>query len=190
MKASKIQEKILFSRLKGKDKDAFVKVYDLYLDNIYRFIYFKIGNETEAQDLTSTVFLKAWNYIQSKGIAEYKTLKSLIYKIARNTVIDHYRKNQNVNSISIDGERGNTDIEDKKQDIARNVEIKSDYNLIQKKLLDLKDEYREVIILYYIEEMSVGEISKILDKSRGNIRVLVFRALKALKELIEEENKK
>ena len=130
MKASKIQEKILFSRLKGKDKDAFVKVYDLYLDNIYRFIYFKIGNETEAQDLTSTVFLKAWNYIQSKGIAEYKTLKSLIYKIARNTVIDHYRKNQNVNSISIDGERGNTDIEDKKQDIARNVEIKSDYNLM------------------------------------------------------------
>ena len=56
--------------------------------------------------------------------------------------------------------------------------------------MDLKDEYREVIILYYIEEMSVGEISKILDKSRGNIRVLVFRALKALKELIEEENKK
>ena len=79
---------VVFSYLKNGN-------YDLYTDSIYRYIYFKVGQDEEARDLTSEVFLKAWNYIQDNKITDYKTLKALFYKIARNLVIDHYRRKSN-----------------------------------------------------------------------------------------------
>ena len=83
------QDKNIFAKLKKGDKDAFINAYDLYADPIYRFIYFKISNSEEAQDLTSAVFLKAWNYIQENSLKDYKTLKALFYKIARTSIIDY-----------------------------------------------------------------------------------------------------
>ena len=54
---------------------------------------------------------------------------------------------------------------------------------------EIKEEYREVIIFRFINELSIKEIAEILDKTKGNVRVLVYRALKALKELLSEEGK-
>jgi len=184
MKSGKLQEKILFSRLKYKDKEAFVKVYDLYIDSIYRFVYFKIGHTEEAQDLTSLIFLKAWNYVQEGKLGNYGSLKPLLYKIARNAVIDHYRKSSPTIEINIDDENIKLDLPDEKEDIIKKMEIASDMEIVQNKFKELKDEYREVIILRFIDELSVGEIAEILDKPKGNVRVLVFRALKSLRDLL------
>ena len=189
MKVSKLKETILFSRIKGKDKKAFVRAYDLYVDQIYRFIFFKVSSKEEAEDLASVVFLKAWNYIQENQISDYKTLKALFYKIARTTIIDHYRKKSSEqNDIKIDSSNPERriDIEDDKQNIHQKMEVASDMEIVEKKLLELKDEYREVIVLRFIEEFSISEIAKILDKSKGNVRVLIYRALKALRGLLEK----
>jgi len=97
----KIKEKILYSRIKNKDRQAFVKAYDLYVDQIYRFIYFKVGNKEEAEDLSSAVFLKIWSYLQENNIIDSKTLRSLLYKIARNIIIDHYRKINQRENVSL-----------------------------------------------------------------------------------------
>lgn len=187
-------EKILFSRLKSKDKEAFVKAYDLYIDSIYRFIYFKVNDEDEAWDLTSAVFLKAWNHIQNNNLLDYKTLRSLFYKIARNSVIDYYReqaaqKNNMVIGAGRDGDNireAMEEVADEKQDVERRVGVTLDLAMVEKKLLDLKDEYREIIILRFTEELSISEIAEILGKSNGNVRILVHRALKALRELVKE----
>ena len=80
MDIKSIKDKILYSRLKQKDKEAFIKAYDIYTDNIYRFIYFKVRGKEEAEDLTSQVFLKTWDYIQNNTL-DQKTLKSLLYKM-------------------------------------------------------------------------------------------------------------
>ena len=75
------------------------------------------------------------------------------------------------------------DFEDRKQDIHEKLEIESDFLLVSKNLLKLKDEYREIIVMRYINEMSFGEIADIIDKSKGNVRVILYRAMKAMREL-------
>ena len=191
---NKFGEKILFSRLKGRDKEAFIKAYDLYVDPIYRFVYFKIGDEEDARDLTSAVFLKAWNHIQNNSLTDYKTLKALFYKIARNSVIDHYRKkavqNNLISGYGGEGEENSIlNIADEKQDIIKRVGITFDLALVEKKIMELKDEYREIIIMRFTEELSISEMAEILNKSKGNIRILIHRALKALRELAGVEDK-
>lgn len=182
-----IKDQSLLSRLKNDNKEAFVEAYDLYIDQIYRFVFFKVGNKEEAEDITSAVFLKTWNHIQESEKLVEKTLKALLYKIARNAIIDHYRKRSNQTNFSIDDEENGFDAIDEKQNIEENFQIKNDIELVQSKLQELKDEYREIILLRYINEMSIEEIAVILGKSKGNIRVLTHRALKALSDIMSEE---
>lgn len=186
MNIGKIEEKLLLYKIKKSDREAFVKAYDLYVNQLYRFIYFKVGSREEAEDLCSAVFLKTWNYILENSLEEHKTLKALLYKIARNLIIDNYRKNKNKETISLDGDQG-VEIIDQKPNAAKAMELKTDILVLETKLPELKDEYREVIILRFVNELSIKEIADILDKSKGNIRVLIFRALKALKELLDNE---
>ena len=185
MPGSRISDKILYARLKNRDKEAFIKAYDEYLDPIYRFVFFKVNSKEEAEDLTSSVFLKAWDYIQDNNLKDHKTLKSFLYKVARNAVIDHYRKESRVQNVSIQ-DKVALHIQDHDQDIGTKLQIASEFKEIQSKLQELKDEYREVIILKYVNELSTKEIADILDKSRGNIRVLSYRALEALRKLIDQ----
>jgi RNA polymerase sigma-70 factor (ECF subfamily) len=177
----KISDKIIFYGLKNKDKEAFIKAYDEYADKIYRFVYFKIGNEEDAKDLTSAIFLKTWNHINNSRLADEKTLKALFYKIARNSVIDYYRSSRREECME---KEILSNAIDEKNDLLNQASVSSDWESVKIKMLELKDEYREILLLKYIEELSIGEIAKILDKSKGNVRVLIFRALKALKELM------
>lgn len=180
------QERKIFSDLKRKDRDAFIMAYDLYVDQIYRFVFFKISDSEEANDLTSAIFLKTWNYIQTNSLTDEKTLRALIYKIARTSIIDYYRKASNQNTISLDDERGDKiDFKDEKQDVIKKMETASDLENLEKKLGQLKEEYREVLVLRFINELSVKEIADALHKPKGNVRVLIHRALKALKEICE-----
>ncbi len=183
---------ISLSRIDKNDRDAFIEAYDLYVDHIYRFVYFKVGNKETAEDLSSAVFLKTWNYLQSGNCLECKTLKALLYKIARNLIIDHYRKNSLQNNVSLDSSiyDYSADIASKDQDVAKKTEIIIDTEIIEKKLSELKDEYREALIMRYVDELSIGEISKILDKSKGNTRVLIHRAINALKDLVNLDEDK
>jgi len=183
MSGSGISDKILYARLKNRDKQAFIKAYEEYLEPIYRFVFFKVNSKEEAEDLTSSVFLKAWDYIQDNNLKDHKTLKSFLYKVARNAVIDHYRKASRLQNISLHDEAARH-IEDHGQDIGRKLALASDFQEIQDKLMELKDEYREIIILKYVNELSTKEIAEVLDKSRGNIRVLSYRALEALRKLV------
>src|SRR3989344_9681852 len=96
------KEKILFSRVKNKDRKAFIEAYDLYADEIFRFVFFKVGSKEEAEDVTFSVFLKTWNHIQNNTVTDSKTLRALIYKIARNAVIDYYRENSKKNVLTED----------------------------------------------------------------------------------------
>ena len=188
MKIGKIEEKLLLYRIKQSDKDAFIRAYDLYVDQLYRFIYFKVGNREEAEDLCSAMFLKTWHYILENSLKDQMTLKALFYKISRNLIIDHYRKTKGKETMSLDDEKG-IKITDEKQNLNNDIELKADLLVLESKLPELKDEYREVIILRFINELSIKEIAEVLDKSRGNVRILIYRSLNALKELLSQDEK-
>ena len=187
MSAKRIKDKILYLRLKQKDKDAFVKAYDSYIDDIYRFIYFKVGNREDAEDITSQVFLKSWDYVQNNNLLEYKTIKQFFYRVARNIIIDHYRDKSDKENISINNEDNKIDIVDEKIDLNKEVDLKNDIKNLQEAMRELKNEYREVLLLRYINELSVKEIAEILEKNKGNVRVLIYRAIKALKNIVRQE---
>lgn len=184
----KFRNKKTFDRLKKRDKDVFTIVYDENVADIYRFVYYKIGSIEEAKDLTSVVFLKTWNHIQNNTLENAKTLRALLYKVARNVIIDHYRDKSN-KIVSLDDERNPIDIAADNEEESR-LDDAQDLKLIRLKLPLLKEEYREIIIMRFINDLTLEEIADITKKSRGNIRVIIHRALTALRELIEEEKGK
>lgn len=186
----KFKDKQTLSKLKSRDKEAFIRVYDANIKEIYRFVYFKIGGREEANDLTSMIFLKAWNHIQNKTLEDAKTLRALLYKIARTSIIDYYRETGNKLTASIDSIEGHRiEIIDEAQDPRERFDQEVNLKLIKRQLPLLKEEYREVIIMKFINDLSLGEIAEISGKTRGNIRVLLHRALNALRELVEKEQK-
>jgi len=179
------KEKYLLFRAKNKDAEAFSKVYDLYAEKIYRYIFFKVRTEEDAQDLTSEVFLKTWQYINESG-KDVKNLNALFYKIARNLVVDYYRK-LSQQEVLLDQE-----VLEKQQSLTskkdlQDVESKIQMEKVEEKLKELKEEYRDAIILRYVEQLSIKEIAVILEKKSGAVRVILYRALNVLKELMEEK---
>lgn len=182
---NKLREKLLLYRIKAKrDSQAFAEIYDYYIEKIYRFIFFKVASEQEAEDLSSEVFLKTWNYLISEN--PVKSIGALLYTIARNQVIDHWR--QKKLELNFD----EAFIKDKwlDQDAVSELEKEADMARVYKALAKLKDEYREVIVMRFLDDLSVSEISDILQKNKNNIRVLVHRSLNALRQMLEEQDNK
>jgi len=185
--SKKNKDKKLFFQVKKKDTGAFIAAYDLYADDIYRFVFFKIGNVEEAKDLTSAVFLKVWNYAQSRGLDESKSLRAFIYKTARNSIIDYYRQKREGEMRLDGGENKMLDfLTDERQDLVKQTETLSDMDEVMAGLDKLKEEYREIILLRFIDELSFAEIAEVMGKTSGSIRIQAFRAMQALKDLLGE----
>ncbi len=182
----KFKNKQALDRLKKRDREAFTKAYDENVSDIYRFVYYKVGSDEEAKDITSTIFLKTWNHIQNKTLEDAKTLRALFYKVARSTIIDYYRSSASSKPVSLDSEDLNIDIPVEVDENGR-LDIQADIKLIHAKLPLLKSEYKEIIVMRFINELEIEEIADITGKSKGNIRVLSHRALGALKTLLDEE---
>lgn len=182
MKDKIIERKLLFAVRNRKDKQAFGELYDLYVEKIYRFVYFKISNREEAEDLTSDVFLKTWNYLMENTEKELGSFSGLIYRIARNNIIDHYRKKSRMQEVALD-----EGVDAPANDLIQQVEIGYDVEKLMDLVKKLKQDYQEVLILRYVEELSVGEIAEIMNKSSVGVRVLLHRATNKLKEMAGEQ---
>lgn len=183
---NRLSEQILFLKVKNKDKEAFGKFYDLYISRIYRFIFFKVNSVSDAQDLTSEVFLKLWQYIRDGKKIE--NLNALIYMIARNSVIDFYRqRSRKDDREQLIEENHLPRIIDEDNDLANKQMISSEVTTMLKGLENLKDEYKEVIVLRFLDELSITEISEVLNKTKGSVRVLIHRALNVLKQSVSNE---
>jgi len=170
---------------KYQDKQAFLAAYDLYFDQIFRFLLFKVGNREEAQDLTSSTFLKCWGYVlegKLKGECGYHSLKGFLYKIARNLTIDYYRQARPQVGLAEAEELADT------VDWTAVIDQRDQWRSVAQKLQALKSEYRAILVLKYVNDLSVAEIAAVLDKTKGNVRVTIFRALEALKNLMSDHD--
>lgn len=172
----------LVEKVQKGDKNAFGEIYDLLLDKIYRFIYFRVGSKEDAEDLTENVFVKIWKNIstyENKGLP----FEAWVFRIARNTVIDFYRTKKQKITLTDNISETIADIRESHEELLHNKMLKE---AIFNKMQSLPDSYREIIVLKFIEEKDNKEISEILEKPIDQIRVLQSRALKALKILIYE----
>lgn len=180
-----ITEKILLYKVITKaDSVAYGKLYDLYVAKIYRFIFLKVRTKEDAEDITNEVFLKTWQHItkNKEDTEAIRSFSGLIYKIARNLIVDHYRKI----SRKKENQFGLLENLTETRDLLKQVEINQDMARTFQLLRKLKQEYQEVVLLRYTEELSIKEISDILGKRPTAIRVTLHRALKKLKQLAEK----
>lgn len=176
-------EKIFLEQVRRGNPRAFAKLYDQYGEKIYRFIYFKISDRDKAQDLTSEVFIKIFNYLV-KEKKEIRYLRAFLYQTARNLVIDSYRASVK-ETLPID--EFAEESKEVEQEVEKDLDLKLNLNRLEDALKKIPDHYREVLVLRFIEELPVREVSKIIDQSEGNVRQLAFRGLKLLKKALKQE---
>lgn len=155
----------------------FEKIYDKYIAKIYRFIFLKVNSQEIAEDLCSEVFSRGWKAFQDKKY-DIKNIQAFLYQIARNLIVDHYREKGQAQLVSVENVPG---IPDRGLDLEEKARLISDIDQVKMSLANLKEDYREVIVWYYLDELKVPEIAKMLDKSEEAVRVQIHRALKALK---------
>lgn len=175
--------KILAENAKKGDKNAFGEIYRIFLDRIYRFVYFLVRDEHLAEDITQNTFLKAWKKIGDFS-SERGTVQAFLYTIARNLVIDTQRKKKE-QILSVEIENLIPSGENLEENFI-NGEIREE---IRKSLEILPEEDREIVALKYFEDMDYKEIAEIVRKKEGAIRVRMFRALKILREFLEKGSK-
>lgn len=173
-----LQEKVYFLKLKNGDSEAFAFFYDQYITRIYRFVYMRVSDKNVAQDLTQDIFLKLWQHLVNQK--DIKSFPAFIFKIARNTIIDHYRQSQRQElPLEFADESEEPYSDDKTDSIDKDIDMQVLLDTLKK----LKPEYQEVLILRYVEDLSIEDIAQIMQKDKNNIRVLIHRSLAKLKSL-------
>ena len=165
-------------------RKEFSKIYDRCINKIYRFIFLKVNSEEIAQDLCSETFLKGWE--SYKNNPDIENPSAFLYRIARNLITDYYREKGRTNFVSPEI----VPIADPNPGIEEKMALSSDIDNIRTALVSLGGEYQDVIIYRYLDELSISEIAKIMEKSEGAVRVALHRALKALKNEINKRDVK
>ena len=171
----------LVKAAKNGDQEAFSCLYEYYITPVFRFIYFRVKNYQEAEDLTQLVFLKVW-----KALPDYKQKKnpfsSWLYTVVRNMVIDYWRKKKEWNISELAKET----IKDEKKPIYDLLDEEKDFKSIREAIGLLTEDQQEIIILRFIEGLSSKEISKITEKSEEAVRQLQSRGIKTLREYLNK----
>lgn len=173
-------EMLVYSAQEG-DQDAFAKIYDHFIDQIYRYVYYRVQGE-DVEDIVEMVFLKVWENLKQYK-PQQKSFSAWVFRIAHNLVVDHYRaaKDKIHDELSPDL----PDL-DRQHHPIKITQDRFDNAVLKKAMTKLKKQYHDIILYKFINELSNSEIAEILGKSEGSLRILQFRALKALRKELEE----
>jgi RNA polymerase sigma-70 factor (ECF subfamily) len=176
------EEARLIQKAASGDMDSFAVLYLRHLDPIYRYLYFRIGDEQEAQDLAEQVFLQAWEALP--GYRERGSrLRHWLYRIAHNLVIDFHRKGKFVVSQGLDEEEGwHGQPPSSLEQLIKKEEAAELAAAVQK----LPEIHQQVIILRFVEGLKHAEIARIVEKSEIACRVIQYQALAALNRILSK----
>ncbi len=176
-------EQDLVYRAQRGDKEAFARLYESYFDKIYRYVVLKMGNKTEAEDVTQQVFLNALQSLSSfkwKGVP----FSAWLFRIAHNLVVDYWRREKKWATTSLDDSMAIVD--SRASDCNPQLEAEHRMNMAQvisaSKQLTMAQ--REVINLRFAGELSVAEVAKVMGKSEGAVKALQHSALVALRKAL------
>lgn len=190
----KLLDTYLLFRVRAKgDSDAFAQLYDRYVKSIYRFVFLKLPTKEMAEDVTSETFLRCWQFLRQQS-EPVQNIRALLYKIARNLIIDQYRKNKHqpvsLNLVTFSEDDPSSSIQDVSDAMKGRelIEARADLALIYQQIEKLKDDYQDVLSLRLIDGLSFGDIANILDKETGHVRVIYHRALQVLHGLLKKNS--
>jgi RNA polymerase sigma-70 factor, ECF subfamily len=180
---TQIQE--LIKKAKKGDTEAFGQVYEMLLDDVFRYIYFRVGTG-DAGDLAEDVFVKAWEHLSAYVEKKHSSFRSWIFTIAHNSIVDYHRQKKNVISLDTLDTLAALEHQDSMSTPDFDINGLLTIDLITKALQYLKEDAQQVVVLKYINELSYSEIAEIMHKSETAIRIIIYRSLKELKHVIEK----
>ena len=173
-------ESHLIERAKACDAEALSELYRRHAHAIFRYVYYRVGDQAVAEDLVGDIFVRAL-----EGLASYQDVgrpfEAWLYRIAQARVVDHYRRQDVRRASALDeglaaGEETDPDRLALNQDDARRA-----WQAINR----LTDEQQQVISLRFIAGYSTPEVARLLGKTEGAVKALQHRALASLRRLLE-----
>lgn len=168
----------LLARAQAGDKDAFGHLYEKYLDDIYHYLFYRVSNQQDAEDLTEKVFLKAWRAL-TKHPPQQLSFRLWIYRIAHNVAIDYYRTRKEAVDLDQLGELQSEHLKPE-QIVTQNERNRSLLEALQR----LKEEHQEVLVCRFVVELTHSETAVVMERSEGAVRILQYRALEALRKIL------
>ena len=174
--------------LKKQDASAFWEIYDTYVDVFYRYIkaHYKI-DENDAQDILSDIFVKIWQTLPRIDLDW--SLSWFLRTIAKNHIIDHFKRHKEIPFWSISARNTDTEKEERWEltlqdpaDVLESCNISFTHEKIQEALERLDENYRDPLVLKFVEDLSYEEISQTLNISQDTVRQRISRWLKKLIE--------
>lgn len=168
------------------DPEAFDGLYLLYADRIFRFLLGRVKKREVAEDLTSQVFVRLIERIHQYDVADDDNVaifSAWLYQIARNIKNDAYRSAKRTNMLPIET------VEEKStgKRLITEVEKRLDLQRILDRLQTLSELQQDVIVLRFIEELTVAETARVMNKSEGAVKTLQYRALANLRQYFHTE---
>jgi RNA polymerase sigma-70 factor (ECF subfamily) len=166
------------------DTEAFGQIYDIYADRIYGFVKSRVRNAHDAEDITETVFLKAFEAIQSydrRGLP----FGAWLFRIARNATVDHVRRQGRTPDPveDLEAEVGPDDTRVDEEAIAA-----ADAEIVREAVSSLTTEQAEVITCRFLFDMDIRSTARTLDRTEGAVKALQHRALKNLARMLEKKD--
>lgn len=176
---------VIFEAKKGK-RIAQTTLMNLLWDKVYFFVFSKVKNPTDAEDITIKTFTKVFRKL--KLYNEDFEIFTWVKAIAYNTTIDHLRQHPNLN-ISLDRELDYLTIETPQPSPEQDLINKQNSSELEKAIANLPEIYREVIKLRFIEDKTYAEIAENQKVTLSNVKVRILRARKLLGESLEQIKK-
>ena len=175
------ESELLVAKAKTGDREAFAGLYRMYLPTVYKFLFYRVGNKAQAEDMTAEVFLRAL-----RKIGDFTwtgaDFGAWLLRIARNLILDDAK------SSRARLEMLNDEMPEDSGGEAPTAEAECMENLtcqeIYKAITKLRPDQREVVTLRFLHGMGVGEVAEIMGKKEGTVRTLQFRGLKALEKIL------
>lgn len=175
MEGDMMEEIVLVKRAIKGDREAFENLIDMYLDRLYREAYLKCKHEDDAKEIIQETIYKAYRNIGT--LREPKYFKTWISRILINVSNDY------INKVGMIDLQHDEEAFIKEVIIDDNIEIKIDlFNAID----ELEDKYKDAVILRYIEDLKIEEVSKVLDRPINTIKTHLRKAIRDMKNLLKE----
>ena len=171
----------LMLRAKDGDSLAFEQIYNEYITPIHRYVYYRVQHREDVDDLVQVIFLKVFESLP-RWQPKQKPL-AFFYTVARNTVIDYWRKKgrelpqDDITDLNI--------TTDEHLILSSNIDNQKQLKRIMQVIKSLSQDYQDVLIMRFVNDLSTKEIAKLLKKSEASIRKIQSRGLKKIKELLQ-----
>jgi len=176
---SQEQEDSLVERAVNGDRAAFAALYDKCIEQVYRHVYYRAPSQSDAEDITQEVFIRAW-----KAINKYKKtgapFVAWLLAIAHNLIVDYYKARKKL--VSLEEAAAFSQTDETSPEAMTEASLNRSY--IKNAIFKLKGEKQKVILMRFIDGFSYGEIAKVLNKSEGAVRVIQYRALNDLRRVL------